>query len=115
MKTQLYRYFDAQDKLLYVGVSLSAVVRLRGRKSVEWIEQVAKITIETFETRGLALAAERLAIQSESPAFNIHHQVKGCLPVEMWGIHPATLNSNQVPRENGVLRLDKIVVRNPHP
>jgi excinuclease UvrABC nuclease subunit len=72
MKTQLYRHFDAEKKLLYVGISLSTFARLSQHKEHSpWFEQVMTVEIEHFETREEAMAAERKAIKTESPQFNI--------------------------------------------
>ena len=71
MTCQLYRHFDAAGDLLYVGISLSAVGRLaQHRSSADWFDQIAKIEIEQFETRDLALAAEAAAINAERPKYN---------------------------------------------
>jgi excinuclease UvrABC nuclease subunit len=72
MKTQLYRHFDAEKKLLYVGISLSTFARLSQHKDHSpWFEQVTTVEIEHFETREEAMAAERKAIKTENPQFNI--------------------------------------------
>jgi excinuclease UvrABC nuclease subunit len=72
MKTQLYRHFDAEKKLLYVGISLSTFARLSQHKDHSpWFEQVMTVEIEHFETREEAMAAERKAIKMENPQFNI--------------------------------------------
>lgn len=70
--TELYRHFDANRRLLYVGVSLSTLERLRRHKrSSHWFAEVVYITIERFETRELALAAEKAAVKAERPRFNL--------------------------------------------
>jgi excinuclease UvrABC nuclease subunit len=72
MKTQLYRHFDAEKKLLYVGISLSTFARLSQHKDHSpWFEQVMTVEIKHFETREEAMAAERNAIKTENPKFNI--------------------------------------------
>jgi hypothetical protein len=69
--TQLYRHFDAEGRLLYVGISLSAIHRLaQHKKTAEWHKNIAKVTVETFETREAALLAETIAIQKENPIYN---------------------------------------------
>lgn len=74
MPCQLYRHYDAQDRLLYVGISLSAVARLTQHKSVaHWSSDIVRLTIETFPTRELALEAERAAIEAEKPLHNVAH------------------------------------------
>jgi len=69
--TDLYRHFDADDTLLYVGVSLSCVARLaQHRKKSGWYGEIATITIEKFSTRERAIKAERAAIREENPKHN---------------------------------------------
>ena len=75
MKTQLYRHYDSDKKLLYVGISLSAAARLaQHRDAAHWFDDIATVTIETFPNREAALAAERKAIINEKPVCNIHHK-----------------------------------------
>lgn len=67
----LYRYFDEDGSLLYVGVSYSAVKRLVGHKgAANWTSEIRSITIEKFEDRDLALRAESIAIKDEAPRHN---------------------------------------------
>jgi hypothetical protein len=76
-RTQLYRHFDRAGKLLYVGVSLSAVSRLAEHLNGSgWAQQIARVDIETFESRTEALRAERLAIIKEAPAYNVVYSRK---------------------------------------
>ena len=72
MNTQLYRHFDKENKLLYIGISLSTFARLSQHKDhSEWFKQINRVSIEHFENREEAMAAERKAIKSENPMFNI--------------------------------------------
>jgi excinuclease UvrABC nuclease subunit len=72
MNTQLYRHFDEKNTLLYVGISLSTFTRLSQHKDhSSWFKQVTRVAIEHFETREDAMAAERKAIKTEGPKFNI--------------------------------------------
>lgn len=74
MRTALYRHFAADESLLYVGVSLSWPERTKAHsRKAEWFEQIARVSIEWFETREAALQAERMAIKSERPKFNVVH------------------------------------------
>lgn len=68
----LYRHFNASGDLLYVGVSLSTVARLKQhRTNSNWFELIDRITIERFKSRDQALEAERKAIETETPLHNI--------------------------------------------
>jgi predicted GIY-YIG superfamily endonuclease len=70
--TQLYRHYDADKNLMYVGISLNAFARLsQHRDHSKWFEKIAHVEIEHFPTREEALAAEKNAIKSENPMFNI--------------------------------------------
>lgn len=70
-RTALYRHFDADGKLLYVGISLNAVARLSQHKlHADWFDQIANVTVEWLESRVAALDAEIRAIRTESPAWN---------------------------------------------
>jgi predicted GIY-YIG superfamily endonuclease len=72
MTTQLYRHFDKNNNLLYVGISLSTFHRLsQHRDHSGWFYGITNVTIEHFDKREDALAAERKAIKSENPKFNI--------------------------------------------
>jgi len=69
----LYRHFAADGTLLYVGISLNSVVRLSQHKDASpWFAEIARIEIENFESRPVALAAERAAVQAENPKYNKH-------------------------------------------
>ena len=73
-RTSLYRHWDADGDLLYVGISLSAVGRLaQHSKASHWANNIASVTIETFGSRKEAETAERRAISGENPRHNIIH------------------------------------------
>lgn len=71
--TTLYRLFDADDGLLYVGIADQWVRRLtQHSKTKPWWSEVAKITAEHFPTRDLALTTEAQVIGREHPTFNLN-------------------------------------------
>lgn len=73
----LYRHYDADNNLLYVGISYNAIYRLWQHKRVSlWFSDIAKVTIEKFSTRRDALNAETKAIQFENPKHNIQKRKK---------------------------------------
>lgn len=73
-KTTLYRYFDENGKLLYVGITGDNTKRQsQHRRSSFWFGQIASATFEHYETREEALDAESIAIEKEKPAHNQHH------------------------------------------
>lgn len=75
MKTSLYRHYNSSDELLYVGISLSALQRLgQHAEHSAWFGSISRVTIEHYETRQLALDAEREAVIRERPLHNVHHK-----------------------------------------
>lgn len=71
-ETNLYRHFNTDGVLLYVGISLNAAARLYQHSQYShWFSDVSNVTIETFPTREEALTAETKAIHDESPKYNI--------------------------------------------
>jgi len=75
IKTNLYRHFDADGKLLYVGISLSAISRLgQHQDHSHWFGSIARVEIVSFPSRADAIAAEREAIKNEKPLHNIVHR-----------------------------------------
>lgn len=69
-KISLYRHFDAQGRLLYVGISKNALARMEGHAGSAWYAQIATVTIEHYNSRDSARRAEQEAITSERPAYN---------------------------------------------
>jgi hypothetical protein len=71
---QLYRYRDQHRRLLYVGISYSAVKRAaEHRKSAHWYWSASSIEMENFPDKRTAELAERVAIRIEKPLFNVAH------------------------------------------
>lgn len=72
--TFLYRFYDAADQLLYVGVAFEPAVRWRRHANErDWWDEVARIDAVRLESRKAALQAERLAIKVERPRHNQKH------------------------------------------
>lgn len=71
-KITLYRYFDSDDRLLYVGITGDNTKRQsQHRRSSFWFGEIAKATFEHYDTRDQAEQAETKAINSEKPMHNI--------------------------------------------
>ena len=67
----LYRHFDKDGALLYIGISFSAVVRLAQHKEhAHWFDKIAKVEVLNYATKQDALEAERHAIETEKPLYN---------------------------------------------
>lgn len=76
-KTALYRHFNSDGELLYIGVALSPTYRLRQHLDVShWAHQISQIEVCWFDNRPAALEAEREAIKKEKPLYNIRHKYK---------------------------------------
>jgi hypothetical protein len=72
VRTDLYRYYDDEGSLLYVGVSLGAIARLQQHRCKSaWFDDVATVKIEKLKTRKDALRAEAVAIKAEVPVHNV--------------------------------------------
>ncbi|WP_343038773.1 GIY-YIG nuclease family protein [Pseudoxanthomonas kalamensis] len=73
---QLYRHWDKDGRLLYVGIACNFVNRLaQHRNDSAWFPLIANVTIQHFDSREEAAAAEVHAIRTELPIFNRAHSV----------------------------------------
>ncbi len=76
--TDLYRFYSAENELLYVGVSWNVESRWHDHLcKKEWWPDVERATIEHFSTRHAAECAEKQAIRREFPIWNIAHNDEG--------------------------------------
>lgn len=67
----VYRMFDAQGRLLYIGRTKDPGQRFADHSMKRWFPLVATITLEWFPSLTAADLAERQAIQEENPWYNI--------------------------------------------
>lgn len=68
----LYRFFNADGELLYIGVTQDPTARFKSHQhDKSWFSEVATSTMEHFTSRQELMAAELVAIQRESPRHNI--------------------------------------------
>ncbi|MCW2918548.1 MAG: hypothetical protein JWN52_6616 [Actinomycetia bacterium] len=73
-RTALYRFYDASDVLLYVGITDNPRQRWLAHKSQKsWWQDVADKAVEWHEDRESAERAERIAIGREKPLYNIQN------------------------------------------
>ena len=78
----LYRHFDKDDQLLYIGVSANTMARLsQHQQTSQWLIKAVKMTTEWFGDRQIALEAEKIAIKKEKPIHNIKHNTAMYPPV----------------------------------
>lgn len=68
--TAVYRCFNADGQLLYVGCSRDTLKRTHGHP---WHRQTTTITVEWFPDRYSAMEAEAAAITEERPLLNVQH------------------------------------------
>jgi predicted GIY-YIG superfamily endonuclease len=73
-RTALYRLYDIDDRLLYIGIAVDPESRMRVHaREKTWWPLVAQRSIEWFTDRPTAEAAERSAIITEKPVHNVSH------------------------------------------
>jgi predicted GIY-YIG superfamily endonuclease len=71
-KTTLYRYFDSEGQLLYVGITKNPLERqAQHQKTQPWWDDVTSARFEHYSTREEAIKAEDYAIGTEWPRYNI--------------------------------------------
>lgn len=72
--TTVYRFFDKQDRLLYVGITNRGTQRIKAHAKVQsWWIQVKTATFVHYESRLAAQIAEAEAIRDERPQYNKAH------------------------------------------
>jgi predicted GIY-YIG superfamily endonuclease len=73
----LYRFFNAKNELLYVGITNNPFNRFSGHsKDKEWFKEITYSTFEHYPNRLSVDRAETKAIQTENPKYN-KAKVKG--------------------------------------
>lgn len=69
--TAVYRFFDADARLLYVGIAFDPAERWKDHAArTRWWKDAVDNTIEWYDTRAEAERAERTAIRYEKPIYN---------------------------------------------
>jgi len=75
MKQALYRWYDENHNLLYVGISRSLMSRIKDHQdNSHWVWSAKYVTVEWYETRFEVEVAEKVAIKYENPKHNITYQ-----------------------------------------
>lgn len=70
-KCAVYRHFDSDGVLLYVGISVKpGMRRMEHARHSAFMEFATRETVEWFDNEPDALNAERAAIRAERPLFN---------------------------------------------
>lgn len=66
--------FDQNGDLIYVGITCNPPARIKQHsKDKEWFSEVTNITLESFRTRHELEEAEKQAIRTERPKYNVLH------------------------------------------
>lgn len=82
-KTSLYRHFNADGELLYVGISLNHLIRLYQHSNASpWFDEISNISVEHFPSREEAVQAELTAIKKEKPKHNKAHSDRSALAAQ---------------------------------
>lgn len=69
--TAVYRFFDASERLLYVGIAYDPAERWKHHAAVtKWWKDAVDNTIDWYDTRAEAERAELTAIRYEKPVYN---------------------------------------------
>jgi predicted GIY-YIG superfamily endonuclease len=83
MATALYRFYNGDDVLLYVGITNDLDTRIRQHTSGKpWWPAVQRRSVEWFESRVEAEGAEIVAIKTEYPLHNVFHAANFLTPEE---------------------------------
>lgn len=71
IECMVYRCYDADDRLLYVGQGPDVRARLRRHmlKPAPWADRLARVEVAWFANRVDALLEERRATHAEAPAY----------------------------------------------
>lgn len=70
----LYRWWDAEGRLLYVGKSVSVLARIaRHRKESPFFQDAVSMTMQRFPDAESLAKAEVEAIHNEGPLHNVRH------------------------------------------
>lgn len=75
----LYRIYDDDGDLLYVGASINPGRRIRGHAQTQpWWDEASKITLERLGSWEELIESETRAIELENPRYNVIHTLKRC-------------------------------------
>jgi hypothetical protein len=66
----LYRFFDVDGEVIYIGSTWTPHLRWRSHEYARWFAEVATVTVEHFGTIEEMRAAESAAIAEEHPVYN---------------------------------------------
>jgi excinuclease UvrABC nuclease subunit len=86
----VYRIFDAEGHLLYVGMSANVFRRMEQHKAdyQPWIPLAASFEVTRYRNRRSAAYMEALIINEESPAWNVRNESKSLNKYESADLTP---------------------------
>ena len=102
MDLTIYRHFDKDNNLLYIGRSINPLRRLyQHKKSSDWFSDVYTVTMERFDCFDDMVNAEIKAIIEEKPLYNIQHKKKETSsstkhPYILFSFHFTICNTNLI-------------------
>jgi predicted GIY-YIG superfamily endonuclease len=67
----LYRLFDTEGAVLYVGISRSPSSRFMQHGRKQWWPEVAQVRLQRYATDAEAMDAEMIAVRVEQPRHNV--------------------------------------------
>jgi GIY-YIG catalytic domain-containing protein len=83
----LYRFFAADDSLLYIGITNDLGARFTGHSGdKDWWVAVVRVAVEHFPDRRSVLDAERAAIVAEKPRYNVQYNEAVTLADDPWAV-----------------------------
>ena len=91
MITYLYRAYDAQGQLLYVGITGCVAQRFMDghQHSAPWWMDLAALTVVSYPDQKSARAAEREVIKKESPLWNVEGSPDAAVArLKTWVLRP---------------------------
>ena len=76
MENMLYRAYDENENLIYIGQSTKFLERMKQHiKSSEWSGLVDTWKLQRFDTQEKLLTHEKIAIKKEKPLYNKTHNL----------------------------------------
>jgi len=83
----VYRCYDADDRLIYVGCTNSPLARMDGhRKGTHWFPEVVRVRHTVFPDRATGFARESAAIHLEKPKYNVKSRWRLGFSREHWDV-----------------------------
>lgn len=77
LRTALYWLYDKHDTLLYVGIGFNPMLRWSAHQEERpWWHELAYVHVDWFPNRAEAEAAERVAIETKFPLYNVQHSTR---------------------------------------